>query len=103
MWKCTTSNGSADFYNKADYGIVVERDKEIGITRVYVDKVKFKHLGVGGVATFVYDPVNGRYLPCEESHDPASRRSNVPGTPSMTALAGFQRRSCSKVLRVLRR
>ena len=61
-------NGSADFYNKADYGIVVERDKEIGITRVYVDKVKFKHLGV---ATFVYDPVNGRYLPCEESHDPA--------------------------------
>lgn len=64
-------NGSADFYNKADYGIVVERDKEIGITRVYVDKVKFKHLGVGGVATFVYDPVNGRYLSCEESHDPA--------------------------------
>ena len=64
-------NGSADFYNKADYGIVVERDKEIGITRGYVDKVKFKHLGVGGVATFVYDPVNGRYLPCEESHDPA--------------------------------
>ena len=64
-------NGSADFYNKADYGFVVERDKEIGITRVYVDKVKFKHLGVGGVATFVYDPVNGRYLPCEESHDPA--------------------------------
>ena len=64
-------NGSADFYNKADYGIVVERDKEIGITRVYVDKVKFKHLGVGGVAPFVYDPVNGRYLPCEESHDPA--------------------------------
>ena len=64
-------NGSADFYNKADYGIVLERDKEIGITRVYVDKVKFKHLGVGGVATFVYDPVNGRYLPCEESHDPA--------------------------------
>lgn len=64
-------NGTADFYNKADYGIVVERDKEIGITRVYVEKVKFKHLGTGGVAAFVYDPVSGRYLPCEESHDPA--------------------------------
>lgn len=64
-------NGSADFFNKADYGIVVERDKEAGVTRVYVDKVKFKHLGTGGVATFVYDPVNGRYLPCEESHDPS--------------------------------
>lgn len=64
-------NGSADFFNKADYGIVVERDKDLGITHVYVDKVKFKYLGAGGVATFVYDPVNGRYLPCEESHDPS--------------------------------
>ena len=64
-------NGSADFYNKADYGIIVERDKEVGVTRVYVDKVKFKHLGVGGMASFVYDPVSGRYLPCEESHDPS--------------------------------
>lgn len=64
-------NGSADFYNKADYGIVVERDKEVGVTRVYVDKVKFKHLGLGGMVTFAYDPVGGRYLPCTESHDPA--------------------------------
>lgn len=64
-------NGSADFYNKADYGIVVERDKEVGVTRVYVDKVKFKHLGLGGMVTFAYDPVSGRYLPCTESHDPA--------------------------------
>mgnify|MGYP002693482761 len=64
-------NGSADFFNKADYGLVVERDKEVGVTRVYVEKVKFKHLGAGGVATFVYDPVSGRYLPCEESQDPS--------------------------------
>lgn len=64
-------SGSADFYNKADYGIVVERDKDAGVTRVYVDKVKFKHLGTGGVASFIYDPVNGRYLPCQESHDSA--------------------------------
>ena len=46
-------------------------DREVGVTRVYVDKVKFKHLGVGGMASFVYDPVSGRYLPCEESHDPS--------------------------------
>ena len=64
-------NGSADFFNKADYGIVVERDKGVGVTRVYVDKVKFKHLGMGGMVTFAYDPVSGRYLPCVESHDPA--------------------------------
>lgn len=51
--------------------MVVERDKEVGVTRVYVDKVKFKHLGTGGVAPFIYDPVNGRYLPCEEVRDPS--------------------------------
>lgn len=64
-------SGSADFYNKADYGLVVERDNAVGVTRVYVDKVKFKHLGTGGVATFVYNVMNGRYMPCDESHDPA--------------------------------
>lgn len=74
-------SGSADFFNKADYGLVVERDREVGVTRVYVDKVKFKHLGQGGEATFVYDLVNGRYLPCEESHEtgipPAQRVQNT--------------------------
>lgn len=61
--------------------MVVERDREVGVTRVYVDKVKFKHLGQGGEATFVYDLVNGRYLPCEESHEtgipPAQRVRNT--------------------------
>lgn len=47
---------------------MVERDKGVGVTRVYVDKVKFKHLGMGGMVTFAYDPVSGRYLPCVESH-----------------------------------
>lgn len=31
-------SGSADFYNKADYELVLERDDEIGITCVYVEK-----------------------------------------------------------------
>lgn len=65
-------SGSADFYNKADYGLVVERDDSVGVVRVHVKKVKFKHLGREGVATFAYDPVNGRYLPCVESRDPST-------------------------------
>lgn len=63
-------NGSADFFNKADFGLAVERDDAVGVVRVYIDKVKFKHLGHGGVASFVYDPVSGRYLPCEEDTAP---------------------------------
>ena len=63
-------NGSADFYNKADFGVVVERDDDVRVVRVHVDKVKFKHLGHPGVATFVYDVLSGRYFPCEEDTSP---------------------------------
>ena len=63
-------NGSADFYNKADFGVVVERDDATGVVRIHVEKVKFKHLGHPGEAQFVYDPVSGRYLPCEEDKSP---------------------------------
>lgn len=59
-------NGSAAFYNKCDFGLVVERDREAGITRIHVEKVKFRHLGNVGTASFVYNPVNGRFAPCEE-------------------------------------
>ncbi|WP_431454451.1 hypothetical protein, partial [Enterococcus faecalis] len=49
-------NGSADLYNKADFGVVVERDDATGVVRIHVEKVKFKHLGHPGEAQFVYDP-----------------------------------------------
>ncbi len=65
-------NGSAEFLNKADYGFIVERDRTANVTRVYVEKVKFKHLGQGGCQTFVYDLLSGRYYPCEEIKDAAA-------------------------------
>ena len=63
-------NGSADFYNKADFGFVVERDDAVGVVRLHIDKVKFKFLGRTGSTPFVYDVVSGRYLPCEEETSP---------------------------------
>ncbi|MEG1564593.1 MAG: AAA family ATPase [Bacteroides sp.] len=63
-------NGSAEFFNKADFGLIIERDREAGVVRVHVEKVKFKQLGQPGVASFVYDTVSGRYYPCEENTDP---------------------------------
>lgn len=56
-------NGSADFGNKADYCLVIDRDDSRRQTTVYVDKVRFKHLGTRGECTMHYDPVSGRYLP----------------------------------------
>lgn len=54
-------NGSANFYNKCDYGLIVFRDFENVKTIINVQKVKFKHLGEGGQAELVYNFANGRY------------------------------------------
>ena len=59
-------NGSANFGNMADFCIDIDRNDDKGIVTAYVDKVRFKHLGSRGKATFVYNVVNGRYSPCEE-------------------------------------
>lgn len=56
-------SGSANFYNKADFGIVVHRDRVKNVTQVSVRKVKFRHLGECGTAEFKYNLDNGRYLP----------------------------------------
>lgn len=65
-------NESAAFVNKCDFGLVVERDRQAGVTRIHIKKVKFRHLGTVGECSFVYNPVNGRYSPCTE--DPAAEK-----------------------------
>lgn len=62
-------NGSANFFNKADYGIIVhrERDESKNYTLVRVEKVKFRHLGQPGDATFKFNVINGRYIPWKQS------------------------------------
>ncbi|MDR1089677.1 MAG: toprim domain-containing protein [Prevotella sp.] len=56
-------NGSANFYNKADFGLTVYRDRTTNIVQVVVHKVKFKHLGSTGTSNFSYDMDTGRYTP----------------------------------------
>lgn len=57
-------NGSADFGNMTDFCISVDRDDDLHVVSIYVDKVKFKHLGTRGVFHFHYDELSGRYVPC---------------------------------------
>lgn len=59
-------SGSAHFYNKADYGIVVHRETNsdnimTGVTTVYWKKIRFKHLGEQGISRLIYNYNNGRY------------------------------------------
>ena len=54
-------NGSANFYNKADYVLVVHRDYEQDCTILNVDKVKFKNYGARGTMNLAYDSISGNY------------------------------------------
>ena len=63
-------SGSAAFFNKADFGVAIERDRTRDVTRIHVQKVKFRHLGYPGVASFKYNNHNGRFVPIVEGKTP---------------------------------
>jgi len=69
--------GSANFYNKPDYGIVVYRNFQNEVIEMYVPKVKFKHLGVGGVAKLKYNFINGRFEGESVSVDSFNNKSYI--------------------------
>lgn len=59
-------SGSSDFWNKADYGIALVRDRGEDLRlqnsgRAVIQKVKFKHLGTDGIWNWKYNYNNGRY------------------------------------------
>ena len=60
--------GSADFYNKCDYGLILQRQrrdeytKAATLTWVHVLKIRFRHLGQIGARAFGYDTVSGRFV-----------------------------------------
>jgi len=54
-------SGSANFANKADFGIIVHRDLKTGRTTISVRKCRFKHLGKIGDVELEYDVPTGCY------------------------------------------
>jgi len=64
--------GSANFYNQVDNGITVYRDFKQQLTRVLVQKVKFRHIGELGESQFKYNLQNGRYSEIGEPLDDMS-------------------------------
>ncbi len=55
-------NGSANFYNKADFVLSVHRNYEPNYTIVKVDKVKFNNYGGQGIVELGYNNVSGNYF-----------------------------------------
>ena len=58
-------SGSANFFNSAFYGLAVHRDN--GFTYLYINKVKFKHLGEKGFVKFKYHYDSGRLIEADDS------------------------------------
>ena len=60
--------GSADFYNKCDYGLILQRQrsdeyaKGATLTWIHVLKIRFRHLGQIGRRAFGYDSTCGRFV-----------------------------------------
>ena len=56
-------NGSANFFNKTDFGLTVYRNFEDNYITTIVNKVKFKHLGQTGTCEWKYNLDNNRFIP----------------------------------------
>ena len=69
-------SGSANFFNKADFGLVVHRNRAENNVEVHVQKVKFRHLGEVGMALFKYNINNGRYTPFTNGVEPVWDNEN---------------------------
>ena len=69
-------SGSANFFNKADFGLVVHRNRQENTVEVHVQKVKFRHLGECGTALFKYNLNNGRYTPFTNGVEPVWDNEN---------------------------
>ncbi len=69
-------SGSANFFNKADFGIVVHRNRTENTVEVHIQKVKFRNLGECGTALFKYNLNNGRYVPYTNGAEPLYDNEN---------------------------
>ena len=78
-------SGSANFFNKTDFGITSHRNRTEDVVEIHVQKVKFKHLGETGIAYFKYNFNNGRYAPAEEENGKYAVIGNYDNTNHLRA------------------
>lgn len=59
--------GASEVFDKADIGITAWRNEQDNYNEIHVTKVKFRHLGKKGHATFKFNINNGRYVEIEDA------------------------------------
>jgi twinkle protein len=61
--------GAAEIFDKADCGLTVWRNEKEDYAELHVTKIKFRHLGEKGFATFKFNVNNGRYVEIGEADE----------------------------------
>tara|TARA_R100000995_G_scaffold84922_1_gene65916 strand:+ start:29976 stop:31814 length:1839 start_codon:yes stop_codon:yes gene_type:complete len=59
-------SGSKSWYDMTDVGIAIYRNRVLNITTVYIQKIKWKHLGEEGMTDFKYISNCSRFYPCSK-------------------------------------
>ena len=59
--------GASEVFDKADIGLTAWRNEQDNYNEIHVTKVKFRHLGEKGHATFKFNINNGRYVEIEDA------------------------------------
>lgn len=65
--------GASEIFDKADMGITVWRNHLEDYAEMHVTKIKFRHLGEKGKATFKFNTRNGRYVEIDSAEDVKSK------------------------------
>ena len=69
--------GASEIYDKADFGLTVWRNEIDNYCEVHVTKMKFRHLGEKGHATFRFDVTNGRFVSIPDAEEIRASYGNV--------------------------
>jgi twinkle protein len=54
--------GSANWFNKVDIGVCFYRNFQTGMSEIYVQKIKYEHLGMQGMCEVKYNVNNSRFV-----------------------------------------
>lgn len=69
--------GASEVFDKADIGLTAWRNEQENYNEIHVTKVKFRHLGEKGHATFKFNINNGRYVEIEDSAELKKQGINI--------------------------
>lgn len=73
--------GASEIFDKADIGLTVWRNEIEDYAELHITKIKFRHLGEKGKATFKFNTKNGRYVEIEDADDIRNRGIDIRSMP----------------------